>query len=180
MKDISEALADAEAFDHELVGGLQHAVGHAVTVGTMKARGEHGWQDQTGASRDSIRGEVRDTKKGAIGKFGPADTKAGKNAVRLAEGTPPHVIRPKAAAGFEGPLQQGQSRRARGRNNAGQFAGGSGAARALAFSVGGSMVFARYVHHPGTKPDPYLDNAATAAGEALEQGVEAAVDKALG
>lgn len=180
MKDISEALHDAEEFDRELVNGLQRAVGHAVTVGTMKARTEHAWHDQTYATRDSIRGEVRDTKKGAVGKFGPADTKGGENAVRLATGTPPHVIRPKAAAGFVGPLLPGQGRRSRGRNTAGQFSGGQGAARALAFQMGGTTVFARSVNHPGTKPDPYLDKAAAAAGEALEQGVEAAIDKALG
>ena len=32
-------------------------------------------------------------------------------------------------------------------------------AQALRFRVGGRIVFARVVHHPGTKPNPFLDRA---------------------
>jgi hypothetical protein len=42
------------------------------------------------------------------------------------------------------------------------------------------MRFARRVNHPGTKPDPFLDAAANAAGEEIERAVEHAIDEALG
>lgn len=32
-------------------------------------------------------------------------------------------------------------------------------ARALRFRVGGQIVYARVVHHPGTRPNPFLDRA---------------------
>jgi hypothetical protein len=87
MKDLSEAVADAEAFDRELVGELRRAVGHTVTVVTQKARSEHGWQDRTGATRESIQPSVDDNAKGASGTV-----TAGENAVRLNDGTRPHRI----------------------------------------------------------------------------------------
>lgn len=87
MKDISEALHDAEAFDRELVSGLQRAVTHSVTVGTQKARTEHSWQDRTYATRDSIEPSVTDSAKGATGEI-----TAGENAARLNDGTKPHRI----------------------------------------------------------------------------------------
>ena len=144
MKDISQAVPDAEAFDRALVAGLQRAVGHTVTVATQKARSEHRWQDRTGATRASIEPSVDDTAKGASGEI-----TAGANAARLNDGTAPHVIEARNA-------------------------------QALRFSVGGQTRFARRVNHPGTKPDPFLDAAADAAGEELVSGVEAAIDAALG
>ncbi len=144
MKDISQAVPDAEAFDRALVAGLQRAVGHTVAVATQKARSEHRWQDRTGATRASIEPSVDDTAKGASGEI-----TAGANAARLNDGTAPHVIEARNA-------------------------------QALRFSVGGQTRFARRVNHPGTKPDPFLDAAADAAGEELVSGVEAAIDAALG
>ena len=144
MKDISQAVPDAEAFDRALVAGLQRAVGHTVTVATQKARSEHRWQDRTGATRASIEPSVDDTAKGASGEI-----TAGANAARRNAGPAPHVIEARNA----------QARR---------------------FSVGGQTRFARRVNHPGTKPDPFLDAAADAAGEELVSGVEAAIDAALG
>lgn len=87
MKDISEAVGDAEEIDREIVAGLQRAVGHTVTVTTQKARSEHGWRDRTGATRESITGEVNDTATGASG-----EVTAGENAARLNDGTRPHTI----------------------------------------------------------------------------------------
>jgi len=165
MKDISEAIGDAEGVDAEIIIGLREAVQHSVIVGTQKARNEHGWQDRTGTTRESIQGRVRDkSAKGAVGTI-----IAGTNAARMNDGTAPHIIRPKMGARVEGPLKEGQSRRSRGRGR-----------HVLAFTIGGRTVFAHEVHHPGTKADHFLDRAADAAGEALEQGVETAIDKALG
>jgi hypothetical protein len=168
MKDISQAIPDAAAFDAVVIVGLQRAVDHSVIIGVKKARGEHAWQDRTYATRDSLCGEVRTTSRGGTGTFGPADTKAGENAVRLATGTRPHEIRPKLGGSFQGPARpgQGRSRRAEGR-------------KFLAFQVGGQTVFARKVNHPGTRPDPYLDAAAEAAGEELFSAVEQMLDALL-
>jgi large subunit ribosomal protein L7/L12 len=69
VKDISQAIPDAEAFDRALVGGLQRAVTHTVTVATQKARSEHRWQDRTYATRESIEPSVDDTAKGATGEI---------------------------------------------------------------------------------------------------------------
>lgn len=144
MKDISQAVPDALEFDRALVGGLQRAVGHTVTVTTQKARSEHRWQDQTRATRESIEGEVDNTSNGATGEVG-----AGENAARLNDGTRPHEIRARNA-------------------------------KALRFQAGGGVRFARSIQHPGTKPDPFLDAAADAAGEEIERAVEHAIDEALG
>lgn len=137
-------LADAEALDGQLVAGLQRVVGHAVTTTTAKARSEHRWQDRTGATRESVVGQVRDTGKGATGTVD-----VGENAARLATGTVPHVIRARNA-------------------------------KALRFQMGGQTVFVRSVNHPGTKPDPYLDRAAEAAGEDLFTAAERMLDELLG
>lgn len=48
-------------------------------------------------------------------------------------------------------------------------------ARALAFDAGGGTVFAAIVHHPGTKPNPVLENALAAS----EGGIVELVNDAL-
>jgi hypothetical protein len=169
MKDLSQAIPDAAAFDAAVIVGLRRAVDHAVTIGVKKARGEHAWQDRTYATRESLRGAVRDTARGASGTFGPADTKGGENAARLATGTRPHEIRPKLGADLQGPTRPGQGRSRRGTGR-----------KFLAFQIGGTTIFARKVNHPGTKPDPYLDAAAEAAGEELFAAVDEVLDRAFG
>lgn len=56
------------------------------------------------------------------------------------DGTRPHVIRPKRAHTLR-------------RSSRGVVK------PALRFVVGGRVVFARVVHHPGTRPNPFLDRA---------------------
>lgn len=163
MKDISQAVPDAEAFDRALVAGLQRAVGHTVAVATQKARSEHRWQDRTGATRASIEPSVDDTAKGASGEI-----TAGANAARLNDGTAPHDI------------TAGDRKVSGGRDASGRFQKGSSRPGMLRFSIGGQVMFRRSVHHPGTKPDPFLDAAADAAGEELALAVEHAIDEALG
>jgi hypothetical protein len=167
VKDIDQILTDAREFDRKLLGNIRRAVASTTTVVTQKARNEHRWKDVTYATRESISGEVVDFSDGAEGKI-----TAGENAVRLNDGTAPHDIRPKAGEGFQGPMRQGQSRRDKadiGTNRS-----------ALRFVVGGRVVFAKVVHHPGTSPDPFLDAAERAADQDLAASVGEAIDQAIG
>jgi hypothetical protein len=58
-------------------------------------------------------------------------------ALMVHDGTSPHVIRPKRARSRRNPRRPAM----------------------LRFEVGGQVVYARQVNHPGTKPRPYLSTA---------------------
>ena len=49
----------------------------------------------------------------------------------------------------------------------------------LAFRVGGSMVFARRVMHPGTKPRPFMEAAAAAGDKAMDSAAEKHANAAI-
>ena len=51
--------------------------------------------------------------------------------------------------------------------------------RPLRFQVGGRWVSTYHVSHPGTKPDPFMDNALEAADAALGTDIDAAIDAAF-
>lgn len=159
MKDISQAVGDAKAFDDRVIVGLWHAVSHTTTVLTMKARGEHRWRDITGGTRESIKGSLQAGAKGATGTIS-----AGYVAKLLNDGTPAHLIT--ARGDMIGPLAEG-GRRRRG-------------ASYLKFQIGGRTLYRQSVHHPGTKTDPFLDAAADAAMDELMSAVDAAIGDALG
>lgn len=163
MKPLAQLVPDAAAFDREVVAGLQRAVGHTITTAVTMARNEHRWKDRTYATRSTIDGGVRDTGKGSSGFI-----KAGRIAAMLNEGTRPHRIMPKLGARFVGPAQAGQGRRARGRGRT-----------FLKFEVGGRIVFARSVNHPGTRPDPFLEAAQDYAGAEIDRAVGAMLDGLL-
>jgi hypothetical protein len=42
-------------------------------------------------------------------------------------------------------------------------------AKVLAFRAGSAQVFARVVHHPGTKPQPFFDDALEASGSDIDR-----------
>lgn len=52
-------------------------------------------------------------------------------------------------------------------------------ARFLRFEIGGTLVFRKSVQHPGTAPDPYLDQAAEKAGEQLVSQALRELDEAF-
>lgn len=51
--------------------------------------------------------------------------------------------------------------------------------KVLRFVQGGVVRFAKRVHHPGTKPDPYLEQAQEFAGEEIDRAVSALLDGLL-
>lgn len=117
----------------------RHAVQHVQQHATFKRRTGK-LQDKTQASN-----VVRTRGGKLIRVFNPL-----RYAASIDSGSKPHVIRPSAARGFIGPLQDGQSRRGRGR-------------KFLRFQVAGRWVFARKVNHPGTKPYKFLYRATHSA-----------------
>jgi len=86
-KPFSQIIPDANSFDIALVKGFQRAVTHTITVVTMAARNEHDWRDRTRATREGMEPVIDDAANGAT-----ASLKLEGNAVRLADGTEPHVI----------------------------------------------------------------------------------------
>ena len=64
------------------------------------------------------------------------------------EGTAAHDIWPKEGHGFVGPTRRGQSRR--------DITDVGTRRVALRFYVRGKVVFARMVHHPGSRPYPFM------------------------
>lgn len=49
----------------------------------------------------------------------------------------------------------------------------------LAFAHGGTTVFARYVNHPGTKGNPFIDRGLDRAGDDIEAALLAAGDELI-
>lgn len=92
MREWSEVVPDAQKFDRAIGTAMAVTVSHTVSVVVQAMRKEHRWRDRTGATRESITGEVKATTKGASGLI-----RAGENAIRLNDGTPPHVIRARRA-----------------------------------------------------------------------------------
>lgn len=156
MREFSQIVPDAAAFDMKIRGALSTAVSHAITIATAKARSDHGWKDRTFATRRSLEGVFTTTRNGAEGEL-----KAEGNAARLAYGTKPHRIEAggAAVAAFGRSAVIGK--------------------HALRFQMGGQTIFRRAVNHPGTSPDPYLDAAAEAAAQDLFSIFEAGLDAIL-
>ena len=69
------------------------------------------------------------------------------------EGTRPHEIWPKATHGLKGPLRPGQTRRATGKGPHEHIVGRG---IALRWVSGGVTHFAAMVHHPGSRPYPFM------------------------
>lgn len=112
------------------------------------AQGTKLFENRSGKTRASI-------KKGLRGRMGWVKA-TGKLARMLEGGTRAHMIYPKKAADFVGPVRRGQGRRSRGR-----------ARSVLAFQMNGSWRFARSVKHPGTAARPFMAFAQKMATEII-------------
>lgn len=155
MKDLADIIPDAQRFDRAIGTVMSVVVMDTVMTVTRVMRSQHRWQDRTGATRASIQGSFRVTDKGATGYI-----KAGANAIRLNDGTRPHRIEPRGGAA------------------AAAFGAGAvlGRKKALKFQMNGKTMFRRAVNHPGTSPDPFLDNAERVAEEDFFSKFDAAFD----
>jgi hypothetical protein len=162
VEGLAELEKDLEAAQKALVSGAQHAVGMACREGAAEARANHRYKDRTHKLTESIRGEdLYWTREGAEGVI----VAAKHYASFVEEGTPPHDIYPKLGGGFIGPGRKGQGRRK--------------IARAvLAWSAGGTMHFARFVHHPGTPSLPFMALAYIKAERVLEREMHIALAQA--
>lgn len=157
-RDVAEA--ERAISDH-----IRRGVERAVTEGAEEARSHI--HSVSGRLAEKTTGRVEVSAPGGATGVIEAGT---EYASFVEEGTEPHAILPKAAAGLVGPLPEGQSRRKR----------GTGAPRSFLSWVGadGAQHFAREVHHPGTQPHPFLGPAYLKAERVLEAEAELGIARA--
>lgn len=141
----AELLAEAEQFDAELRAGLGDLTEEVCEEGAAHARQVGPFRDHSTDLRRSIVGFlVSRSTDGATGQV--ASVMPYSSFVE--GGTSAHDIRPKEGEGFVGPLFPGQSRRKK---------GDVGTHRAaLRWEGPGGVRFAHVVHHPGSKPYPFM------------------------
>ncbi|WP_394847397.1 hypothetical protein LZC95_08020 [Pendulispora brunnea] len=146
-----EGLAELQRDWHrglvEIAVSVVEAVDKGTSEGAHEARTNHRYEDRTAALTKSISGRVTGRALGVGGAATGEIVAMAPYARYVDEGTAPHVIRPKAAKGFVGPLHRGQSRRS-----------DKGAPRSLLIWVDqhGVKHAAPVVHHPGTKPYGFM------------------------
>jgi hypothetical protein len=128
------------------------AVHAAAKVTTAKAK-RGNFKDHTRQLRSTIKSTIL----GQRGAWYMAEVLAPKPYASFVEnGTEAHDIWPKAAHGLKGPLRNGQTRRATGKGPHEHIVGRG---IALRFKIGGREVFARYIHHPGSRAIPFMEPA---------------------
>lgn len=136
-----------------LGAGLRRAVQEGLVEGADYARTHHPHRRRTGTLTGTR----------LYGRFLRADDRRADGelvnetpyAAYVEYGTRPHLIRPKEGHGFVGPLEAGQSRRARTEIGTHRVA--------LRWYVNGRPRFAKVVHHPGGKPYPFMEPASKVA-----------------
>ena len=148
--DLSEFRSNVGRTLDTLDVGRRKAVGSAAVESAQYARANAPFKDRTGQLRSGI-----------VARFLNSDG----NSVLwellspmpytryVEEGTRPHDIWPKAAHGLKGPLRNGQTRRATGKGPHEHIVGRG---IALRWVSGGITHFAAMVHHPGSRPYPFM------------------------
>jgi hypothetical protein len=151
-----------------MASGTARAVRVALDEGADYARKNHQHQRRTGqlTSKENLYGEMKgandDGAWGYLTNITPW--------VRVIEfGSKAHDIWPKAGHGMIGPLRNSQTRRASGRGPHEHIVGRG---LALRFRVGGRIVFAKRVRHPGTQPLAFMYPAADYAGTVIARETE--------
>lgn len=166
--DLSEFRTKAVGTRHIMALGTRRAVQVAGDAGAVYARSQHQHTRRTGRLTNSA--ELKFELRGAddSGSWGYLVNYTPYGAY-VEYGTKPHKIYPKAAHGMIGPTREGQTRRATGKGPHEHIVGRG---IALRFKVGGRIVFARYVNHPGTRPMPFMYPAALYAETVLARETE--------
>lgn len=166
--DIDDLKARAVGTQHALALGVRRATQLALDAGAVHARSEHPHTTRTGrlTSPSMLRGELRQADDhgawGYIINYTPYGA-------YVEYGTKAHRIWPKATHGLVGPVREGQTRRATGKGPHEHIVGRG---LFLRFQVGGRIVFARFVDHPGTHAMPFMQPAGEYAGAVLVRELE--------
>lgn len=151
-----------------IASGTARAVRIALNESADYARDHHRHTKRTGrlTSKAELFGEMRQAdENGAWGYL----TNTTPYARIIEFGSRAHDIWPKAAFRMIGPVRDGQNRRAEGRGPHEHIVGRG---IALRFKVGGKVVFARMVKHPGTPALPFMHPAAEHARMVIERETE--------
>lgn len=166
--DLTELKAKAIGTRRVMAAGTRRAVQVALAAGAVRARSDHPHTTRTGrlTSTKELRGELRQADDTGAWGYLVNYTPYG---AYVEYGTKAHKIYPKAAHGLKGPVRDGQTRRATGK---GPHEHVVGRGIALRFRVGGRIVFARMVNHPGTQALPFMQPAAEYAGLVLVRETE--------
>lgn len=147
---------------NELAIGNAKAVTAGLRAGVEHARNSHPHQRRTGDLTSDEHLFYRIDRGFAHGTYGTLNNTS-PYARAIEFGQRPHPIRPKEGAGFFGPLQAGQTRRARSDTGTHRIA--------LRFEIGGRLYFRPFVNHPGANPFPFMGPAAQHAGETIRAEV---------
>jgi hypothetical protein len=166
--DTSDFRTKAVGTRHVMALGTKRAVQVAGEAAAVRARSEHPHKRRTGrlTSPAELKFELRQADDGGSWGYLVNYTPYG---AYVEYGTKPHKIYPKAAHGLIGPVREGQTRRATGKGPHEHIVGRG---IALRFRVGGVIVFAKYVDHPGTQPLPFMYPAALYAETVLARETE--------
>jgi hypothetical protein len=157
----------SRAFLGKLRRGARQAVKRTVDRGVEVAKSHVNLGTKTEGThlRDEIYGRVTGEVAGGIPAV-EGELVADKFNAKLVEGgTAAHIIRPKTGA--FGPTNEGQSRKRGAKPHL------------LVFKVNGQWVSKKEVHHPGTKPHPFMGPAHIAMEQRLEAELEKAVEAAV-
>jgi len=166
--DLSEFRTRSVGTQRIMALGTRRATQLALEAGAVHARSEYKHKKRTGrlTSPAELRGELRQAD--STGAWGYLINYTPYGAY-IEYGTKAHKIYPKAGHGMIGPTRDGQTRRATGKGPHEHIVGRG---IALRFRVGGRIVFARYVNHPGTAAMPFMRPAAEYAGLVLVRETE--------
>ena len=166
--DLTDFHTKAVGTRRTMAAGTVRATRIALEAGAVHARSEHPHKVRTGrlTSTKELRGELRQADDSGAWGYLVNYTPYG---AYVEYGTKAHKIWPKAAHGLNGPLRENQTRRATGKGPHEHIVGRG---IALRFRVGGVIVFARMVNHPGTSAMPFMQPAAEYAGLVLVRETE--------
>jgi len=153
---------------HTIAAGTARAVRIGLNEAAEYARRSHVHTRRTGqlTSKQNLYAEMRQAdERGAWGYL----VNKTPYARPVEYGAKAHDIFPKAGHGLIGPLRSSQSRRATGRGPHEHIVGRG---LALRFRVGGKIVFARMVKHPGNRPMPFMVPAQQYGAEVIRRETE--------